>query len=134
MVKTVWVFYWFLRWPVVWQTVKYRRLWVGEKPSRSVGISARGRQVEEVINNSGAGLAMFPHEAECMIRRPGQGSAMSLCAMYSWEAKGPLFRSLCRYPLRAYRAMALHRTPLALSQPARLSKSARSSSILEKTL
>ena len=92
------------------------------------------RQVEEVISTSGRGLAMFPHEAECMIRRRGRGSAMSLCAMFKLEGERPLFRSLCHYVVRGYRAVGLYRTPLAPFRLLRLSKSARSSQQLQEKL
>ena len=113
-----------------------RVVWKMQEQSRSVSMyqTVCSRQVEEVISTSGRGLAMFPHEAECMIRRRGRGSAMSLCAMFKLEGERPLFRSLCHYVVRGYRAVGLYRAPLAPFRLLRLSKSARSSQQLQEKL
>ncbi|KAK7191418.1 hypothetical protein PSPO01_02727 [Paraphaeosphaeria sporulosa] len=81
---------------------------------RAVGIAAESKRrvKERVIDISGHGLAMIPHEAECMIRRRA-GIGDVVVRHVDLEGTGPWFRSSRLYPLSAYRAVGLHRPPLA---------------------
>lgn len=82
------------------------------KARRGVYVAPRSvRRVEEVINISGRVLAMFPHEAECMIRCR-DGIADVVVRHVDLEGKGPWSRSQHLHRLHAYRPVGLHRTPL----------------------